>query len=85
MKRGTQLEQITVRLNSDDYQAVSNLAEEKHQDLAVYIRELIQSHLLLKDLNEKIDSRLKEALTSGKYDDVIFEAYLRKLNPQKSQ
>ena len=80
---GKKWETFTVRLNPEDYQALMNLADGKNQDLAVYVRELIQSHLSLKDIDAKIDARLIEALTSGKYDDVIFEAYLRKLSPQK--
>jgi hypothetical protein len=79
MEDSERYKRITVRLNPQDFEALSQKAKEKNQDEAVYIRELVQAHLLLDDLDEKIDARLEGIISSGKLDEAIFTAYLRKL------
>lgn len=70
-------EKIMVRLLPADYQALEKEAKEKGVPLAAHARDILQLYVMRENLEENIEKKFMEILTSDKLNDEFLEKFNR--------
>ena len=74
---------VTIRLPEADYYALEEEAANKSTPPAAYMRDLLQAHLLNRDLDGRIEETLEKYMTSERFDDVFFSKLERFFTARK--
>lgn len=70
-------EKIMVWLLPADYQALEKEAKEKGVTLAAHVRDILQLYVMRENLEENIEKKFMEILTSDKLNDEFLEKFNR--------
>lgn len=74
---------IGVRMPSDEYDKLEEIAKKKGVPLAAFCRWVLQEYLLKESMSDEIERKIFEILESDKYDDVFFEKVTRAMSARR--